>query len=138
MYSHLKPTNTPAQNIRADLKKAFPGVKFSVTSDFNSVNVSWTDGPIQEDVNKLVKKFQSGKFDGIDDSYNLVHTEFSKQFKTARWVFADRSISEAKASLALETVNTKLKAHYTVTDWLNGSLIYDERALSMMRDLLES
>lgn len=58
-----------ATNIRTELKKAFPKVKFKVTSDRNSVNVSWTDGPAYDVVNKLVGKYQGGSFNGMEDIY---------------------------------------------------------------------
>lgn len=64
-----------AKAIRADLKKAFPKTKFSVTSESysmgNSVWVRWVDGPTRESVHKIACKYQEGHFDGMDDSYVL-------------------------------------------------------------------
>jgi hypothetical protein len=41
-----------AANIRKELKRVFPSVKFSVTSDSfsggNSIHIGWTDGPLTE------------------------------------------------------------------------------------------
>ncbi len=64
-----------AKLIRAALKKAFPGIKFSVKSKTYSggasITVGWTDGPRTDDVNKVIKPFEGGGFDGmIDMAYN--------------------------------------------------------------------
>jgi hypothetical protein len=54
-YSFLQQVTTDSRsagsklvaiNLRRQLKKAFPGVKFSVTMDgYDSVRIEWTDGP---------------------------------------------------------------------------------------------
>lgn len=61
--------------VRAVIARAFPGVKFSVTSDNYSmgcsVDVHWTDGPRQSDVDKILSNFSFAGFDGmIDLKYN--------------------------------------------------------------------
>jgi hypothetical protein len=58
-----------AKLVRADLKAAWPGVKFSVRSERSTVNVSWTDGPTTKQVEALLNKYEMGYFDGMDDSY---------------------------------------------------------------------
>jgi hypothetical protein len=59
--------------IRKILKQNFPTTKFSVTSESysmgSSVNIIWTDGVTTEQVYKLVKQFQYGHFDGMQDLY---------------------------------------------------------------------
>lgn len=54
---HFTPAET-AKLIRADLKRAFPGVKFSVTSrsfaNGNSVDIRWTLGPSHDEVRAIV------------------------------------------------------------------------------------
>lgn len=59
------------QHIRAALKMVFPGFKFSLTSDFDSVRVAWTDGPLVPDVNKVLNRFESY-------THVLAHTDFKK------------------------------------------------------------
>lgn len=53
--------------IRARLKSAFPGVKFSVRSDYNSVDVYWTDGPCGAAVDAIIRCYSFGGFDGMID-----------------------------------------------------------------------
>lgn len=58
--------------IRADLKAAFPGVKFSVRSSRyaggSSVHVSWTDGPLTSAVDAAIARYKVQGFDGMTDS----------------------------------------------------------------------
>jgi hypothetical protein len=62
-----------AKLARAALKKAFPGVKFSVRSD-GCIRISWIDGPTAESVDAVVKCYAGGRFDGnIDYAYNVSH-----------------------------------------------------------------
>lgn len=53
--------------IRAALKIAFRGVKFSVRkSDWNTVSVSYTDGPTRKSVEAVIARF--GRSGGVDNS----------------------------------------------------------------------
>jgi hypothetical protein len=55
-------TKDVAKIVRRVLKEAYPSFKFSVRIERyaggSSIDVSWIDGPLQEDVNKLVGGFQ--------------------------------------------------------------------------------
>ena len=74
-YLTLKET---AKLLRAALKKNFPGVKFSVRSESfaggSAIRVSYTDGPLQKAVEKVVNCYAYGGFDGmIDLSFHVNH-----------------------------------------------------------------
>ncbi len=60
-----------AKLLRAQLKKAFPGVKFSVRSKVYSggasIDVSYTDGPTTDAVDAVCQPFKGGDFDGMVD-----------------------------------------------------------------------
>lgn len=60
-----------AKLIRGALKKAHPGVKFSVRSDTYaggaSIRVRWTDGPTVDAVEKVAKPYSGAAFDGMID-----------------------------------------------------------------------
>ncbi|MEB8637238.1 hypothetical protein P4H32_26380 [Bacillus cereus] len=47
------------KHIQEALKAVFPGFKFSLTSDYDSVCVRWTDGPVAPDVQKVLNRFES-------------------------------------------------------------------------------
>jgi hypothetical protein len=62
-----------AKNIRTELQRAFPGVKFTVRSETyaggNAVDISWNDGPLTKDVDAIGGKYQKGHFNGMEDIY---------------------------------------------------------------------
>src|SRR3954469_5911642 len=64
-------TADTAKLIRAELREVFPGVKFSVKSSIyaggSSIDVAWTDGPTDEMVEKITKKYAGASFDGMQD-----------------------------------------------------------------------
>lgn len=60
-----------ARLIRASLKESFPGTKFSVRSERyaggSSINIGWTDGPTERQVEAISARFQGASFDGMTD-----------------------------------------------------------------------
>lgn len=67
-----------AKIIRVELKKKFPGQKFSVRSDVYSmgasIDVRWENGVSLKAVEEVVKKYESSGFDGsIDLKYGKTH-----------------------------------------------------------------
>lgn len=93
-----KPLLRAAENIRRELKAAFPGTAFSVkTKSFsmgNDISVTWTDGPTTAEVDAITDGYQYGQFDGSDDSYN--HTRDYDWLKGgAKYVMTQRDISDA-------------------------------------------
>lgn len=84
-----------AMNIRADLKKYFPGIKFSVKSKTyaggNSVYVSWTNGPTVKSVEEIINKYEGGSFDGMTDCYNYNTNVFNDVFGYTKYLFCDRN-----------------------------------------------
>ena len=74
-----------AKLVRIALRREFPGAKFSVRSDHDSIDVRWTDGPTTALVNPVVKAYEGGGFDG---SIDLAYTCES-------WLEADGSVAPA-------------------------------------------
>ena len=65
-----------AKLVRVALKKAFPGVKFSVRSSVYSggasMRVGWIDGPTEKAVKAVAGAYAGGGFDGmIDMAYSV-------------------------------------------------------------------
>jgi hypothetical protein len=88
---HIDTAET-AKMIRASLKKAFPGVTFSVRisryAGGSSINIDWIDGPTKGMVDALVGSYQGKGFDGmIDMAYYVDH-----------WLLLDGSVVAAKSS----------------------------------------
>jgi len=64
-------TADTAKLLRVALKKAFPGKKFSVRSEVysggSSINVSWTHGLPEKEVEAIAKQYEGAGFDGMVD-----------------------------------------------------------------------
>lgn len=75
--------------IRTELKRAFPGVKFSVRlsrySGGSSIYVKWTDGPTKQAVEKIVGGLSGSGFDGMIDL----------KFSHYHWLNSDGSVTYA-------------------------------------------
>lgn len=83
-----------ASCIRKDLKNHFPTVKFWVTSKGysggESVRIDWINGPTHERVSKIVKKYQYGRFNPMNDYYD--HTNTRRDIPQAKYVQCQRKI----------------------------------------------
>lgn len=70
-----------AKLVRAVLKENCPAIKFSVRSKSYSggasIDISWTDGPTEADVNALVGRFEGSTFDGMIDLKSSVYGELN-------------------------------------------------------------
>lgn len=90
-----------AYEIKQDLKKAFPHIKFSVSSDTfsmgDSVRISWQDGPTTDEVKKITGKRQEGHFDGMTDMYEYSNSR--DDIAQAKYVQTSRQKSEKVKAL---------------------------------------
>ena len=98
-----------AQAIRKELKEAFPGVKFSVTSEGysmgDSVHINWTDGPSTKQVETYTKKYQYGHFNGMEDLYE--NSNNRDDIPQSKFVFAQRELSDEFMLKAAKYVHNK-------------------------------
>ena len=89
-----------AKNIRIELARIFPGHKFSVVSKSfsmgNDINVAWDDGPTDEEVEKIISKYEEGSFNGMEDIYEYNHSVFCDTFGGAKYVSGNRHVSPEK------------------------------------------
>jgi hypothetical protein len=93
-----------AKHIRTALRQAFPGVKFSVRSDYysqgSSVRVRWEDGPAEAIVDQRLNQFRGKFFDGQDDSTHYAPIAIDGQaFRCGAYIDASRRLSEAGREL---------------------------------------
>ena len=107
-YRHLeradsstkRPHVLAASNIRRELRKAWPGVRFRVRSRSysggNAVDIGWTDGPTTEPVKAITDKYQEGHFDGMVDCYEYNRDAvFPGLYGGAQYVQAQRAMTLA-------------------------------------------
>lgn len=95
-----------AKLLRAALKAAWPGVKFSVRSSSYaggaSIDVAWTDGPTQSEVEAVAGLYAGATFDGMIDLKSHHSTLLASTGGDVRvvqfgadFVFCHRTISDA-------------------------------------------
>ena len=118
-----------AKNMRIELKRAFKGIKFSVTSSYDSVNVRWTDGPIDEQVEAIVERYENGRFNGMEDIYEYNSSPFNDVFGGVKYVFCNRDDSDKAMQKAIDAVFSAYKYDLqginkpTIEEYKNGSLL---------------
>jgi hypothetical protein len=115
-FPHLVPVSeknnslvAAAKNVRLELAKAFPGVKFSVkTSRFSggdSMDVKWIDGPTEKQVGQIVNRYKAGYFDGQTDCYDYRKDHaWTDAFGDAKFVSTDREYSPALVQIAIDYI----------------------------------
>jgi hypothetical protein len=94
----ITPWARAAANIRHELARKFPGVKFSVrartASMMDAVDVRWTLGPTTAQVNEVIGKYQDGSFNAMNDMYEHDHSAFKSAVEQvlggAKYVSGDR------------------------------------------------
>lgn len=122
-YSHLKQQDNQihssklaVMNIRAELKKTFKGIKFSVRSDFNSVSIRWTDGVICQQVEELVDRFSSGKFNGMEDIFEYEKTPWTTVFGGIKYISCSREKSSELVQRAIDALFHEFPGNFTGID----------------------
>ncbi len=133
-FAYLKPcdggnsSKSAVANIRLMLKKHYPGVKFSVRSDYNCARIRWIDGPCVKNVDQLLAPFKSGSFDSMNDMYEFTRSPFKKVFGEIQYIFTGRDESDELIGRAIR-VAFRVYAHAltevsapTVADYRTGDL----------------
>ena len=116
-YPHLQQgqgAKIAAVNIRRMLKSAFPGVKFSVRTEYGSmmdaVNIKWEDGPTQASVDQMLSVFKDGRFDSMTDYYEYNPTEWTRTFGSAKYISTTRSHSDLLLAQVIATIQQQTRA----------------------------
>lgn len=110
-----------AQNLRTELKRKYPGVKFSVTSSSfsggTSITVRYEDGPAYDDVSDIVDRYQDSHADAESGDYwDYDPSAFNKVFGGAKFTRLERDMSAATEAALFAGIGNETRA-----DW-------DERA----------
>lgn len=113
-----------AKEIRAQLKAAFPGIKFWVTSK-DSINISWIDGPTRQAVENIANQYQSiARCEATGDILRGGNT----------YVFAERRYSELALKQGLSTVESKNMSYWSEIDFsaVSFSTRFDDRGVQLV------
>ncbi len=101
-----------AKNIRIELKRSFPKIKFTVKSERysggNSVRVGWNDGPTVKQIKDIISKYEEGSFNGMEDIYEYNASEFNTVFGGTKYLFADRTESPELIARAAKSIGINL------------------------------
>ena len=104
---------TPAQIIKAELKKAFPWVKFSCKyssfSMWDDVHIQRKWWPTESEVEKIALHYQAWHFDWLTDMYEYTNDKPCNM--TAKYVFCKRENDE-------DEIKTWIKELWIDTDIL--------------------
>lgn len=110
MTKRQTPHAACAAAIRAELKKEFPGLKFTCTSESfsmgNAVRVRYTDQPreVHEKIRALLAKYQYGHFDGMTDCYE--YTNGRDDIPQIKWLTITNDMSDAKKEEIYQQLRT--------------------------------
>lgn len=95
------------KNIRTELKKNFPAVKFSVRhwwlTGNDSFEISWHDGPTRKQVEAVVGKYENSYLDPSDDGCYYRPSVFNELYGGVTYVSTHREITEK----AIESMRLK-------------------------------
>ncbi len=117
MTRYISSTDT-AKMIRQAISEKFPEVKFGVRtrkySGGASVDVSWTDGPTDKEVDEIAGQFRGATFDAMIDlkSYVTSYRNGEEVHFGADYVFCKRNYSD----YALITALNEYRAMWGGTD----------------------
>lgn len=114
-----------AVNARILLKQAFKGIKFSVTSDYNSLRIVWTDGPTDGQVNEIVGRFDIGASDAQSDYFYTVRTAFSDLFGGVQYLRTKRETSDTLIQQAIDQLYRDRDNKPTVQDYRKCTGAFD-------------
>lgn len=99
---------TCGNNIRTELKRNFPNVKFSVRyssfSGGDSYDISWYDGPLREDVDAIVGKYRDMHPDEYSqgDYWDCKPSVFNNLFGSVGYVCCNRHLSDKAGEKVLK------------------------------------
>lgn len=82
--------------IRDQLKRRWPEMKFSVRSDYSSVNIRWTDGPCAREVDRVLCGYSFGGFDGMIDL----------AYSSTQWLLPDGTMETASCAGTVGSMGT--------------------------------
>lgn len=102
-----------AKNLRKELSRAFPGVKFRVRgrsySGGDAIDVNWEDGPTTAQVDEIIGKYQEGNFNSMIDLYEHDRDNvWPEIFGGAKYVHGQRSESGATILRAARAMGYQL------------------------------
>lgn len=133
-YSYLKEGARGcevAANLRKELKKTFPGIKFSVRyssfSGGDDITVKYTDGPHLDIIKAIARKYQDHDSDCTGDYWDYTPSAFNKVFGGVSFVSVERNFSPETLAAAAKLV---AKICPDLTKAIHRDIFFDKYNLS--------
>lgn len=119
--------NQEKKNLIAELKRNFPGIKFSIRREnYDSVYIRWTNGPTETEVDNIVMKFEDHCNDWSGDYRDYSPSNFNKVFGGFKYVFTSRQLSEDIRALFVELGEMLPESSENDLHFLLGQIIRKE------------
>lgn len=113
-----QPTANVAKNIRRDLKKHFPKIKFSVRKGgYDDISVSWVNGPTTEQVKVITGKYKNKFLDDSLDFSNYSPSAWNKVFGGVGSLFLSREMDDNLLSIAITAINSRMGADISINSY---------------------
>jgi hypothetical protein len=126
-----------AKIARAILKEAFPGIKFSVRTcrSTGTLNIGWTDGPIERDVRDKVGILAGKCVDWTGD-----YTDYTDDLPVVAFTGAARKLAEKLANgddkLSMGSGFVFTNRGYSAESWqLAGAEILEQRGVTVQYNI---
>lgn len=85
---------TTKKNLVALLKQNFPGIKFSVRTDYSKADISWENGATAQQVERIAYLFESYESSDCGDYRDFAPSNFNRVFGGFKYIFTNRKMSE--------------------------------------------
>jgi len=112
---YLSQAALTAKAIRTELKVRFPAIKFKVRCENfaggDAVDISYTNGIPEKEVEAITRKYQYGHFNGMEDIYEYSNSR--EDIPQAKWVSVRREVSPEN----IEKVKQDIMKDYGMTEW---------------------
>ena len=90
----------------------------------NSIDVDWTNGPTNDAVDEIIKKYQYGNFNCMEDIYEY-SKDFNDQYGESKYIHGNRRVDESIKKDVRQLISTDRS---DVDEWVIQDLAY--RALN--------
>ncbi|MBZ1407941.1 hypothetical protein JQC65_26510, partial [Escherichia coli] len=79
---------------------------------YSSYHVSWTDGPTVDEVESIINKYETSRFDSYTDYHYSDTSPFNVVYGGADYVFTHRQYSDEIIALAIKSLIEKYGESY--------------------------
>ena len=112
-----------AANMRIELKRAFPSIKFSVRKDsYDTVYISWDDGPAEDQVKSIYSKYKDHERDFTGDFMDYSPSLFNEVFGGCKFIFTRREMTQETEDRFVAWANERFSEGQTYNESHSASL----------------